>query len=53
MSAADFPVDTIRPLLLEIDASLEPIVDTGSWAEIVSTEEGWTVVSVDNTAGDR
>ena len=43
----------IRPLLLEIDASLEPIVDTGSWAEIVSTEEGWTVVSVDNTAGDR
>jgi broad specificity phosphatase PhoE len=40
----------IRPILTGIEPGIDPKVDTGSWAELVHTGDGWTIASVDNTA---
>lgn len=40
----------IRPILARIQPDLAPEVETGSWAEIAHTREGWAILSVDNTA---
>ncbi len=38
----------IRCLLDDIRPGLVPRVETGSWAELVRTDDGWAVASVDN-----
>lgn len=38
----------IRCLLGNIDAALTPRVETGSWAELVRGDDGWTIASIDN-----
>lgn len=40
----------IRPILASIQPGIRPIVETGSWAEVAHTRDGWEVVSFDNTA---
>jgi probable phosphoglycerate mutase len=40
----------IRPILESIQPGIRAEVENGSWAEISCDEEGWRVVSVDNTA---
>jgi broad specificity phosphatase PhoE len=40
----------IRPILASIQPGIDPIVETGSWAELAHTNDGWTVLSFDNTA---
>lgn len=40
----------IRPLLDRIQPGISVVVDTCSWAELARTSEGWSIVSVDNTA---
>ncbi|WP_129658160.1 histidine phosphatase family protein [Rothia uropygialis] len=39
----------IRPILTRIDTGVELRADTGSWAEIAYSGDGWAIVSVDNT----
>jgi len=39
----------IRCLLAAIRPDLTPQVETGSWAELTNTGDGWSVASVDNT----
>lgn len=40
----------IRLVLASIRPGLSPQVETGSWAELAGTADGWAIVSVDNTA---
>lgn len=40
----------IRPILASIQPGISPIVETGSWAELAHTNDGWEVLSFDNTA---
>lgn len=40
----------IRPILASIQPGITATVDTGSWAGLVHTSEGWSIASVDNTA---
>lgn len=40
----------IRPVLTNIRPEINVEVATGSWADLMYTSDGWTIVSVDNTA---
>lgn len=40
----------IRPILSSIRPGIDPVVATGSWAELEHTGDGWAIVSVDNVA---
>jgi probable phosphoglycerate mutase len=42
----------IRPILTSIRPGMTLNVETGSWAELIY-DDGWTIVSVDNTAPPR
>ncbi len=41
----------IRPVLASIQPGISPAVETGSWAELVHSSDGWAIASIDNTAG--
>lgn len=39
----------IRPILASMKPDVVPFVDTGSWAELIHTKDGWAIASIDNT----